>query len=53
MVRTGTEQTNPDDASDAHMSYRGGRILDPQNFDADGELSTSQRMKIDALLGAW
>ena len=61
MVRSNAEVPYDDEKSEAFsnrevekdISYHGGQVVDPMEVDEDGDLSPSQRMKIDELLGAW
>lgn len=58
MVRSSAQAPYEEDESfsfrdEKDVSYHGGRLVDPDDFDQDGDLSNSQRMKIDELLGAW
>ena len=56
MVRNGVQAPGDEDerlsTSDA-ITTSGGQIVDPEDCDADGALSLSQRQKIRELLGAW
>ena len=45
-------ESNYDDGGNDE-SYHGGQLIAEEDFDEDGDLSHSQRTKIDELLGAW
>lgn len=57
MVRStiqapGEEDTEPCFTYD-EMNYSGGRLVDPEDCDADGDLKHSQKRIIKELLGEW
>lgn len=55
MIRSSAQA--PDEESFSHLdpdtSLHGGRLVDPSDVDADGDLSHLQRQRIAELLGTW